>query len=115
MKNAKHVLVISVGFHFVSTVFAQQKGNDVTAPLHAMKPDYPFLYQAPKVADVKIVLNRVYHYLDSVTPTGFINEKTNEPLTDYTKIDANTILSRGDFRIVSYQKLKPYFQFHLLL
>ncbi len=42
-------------------------------------------------------------YLNGVTPLAFVNEKTGEAFTDATKIDANTILQRGDFRIVSYE------------
>ncbi len=82
------------------TVLAQ---TDATTPLHLLKPDYPIPYGIPKPEDVTAVLNRVHGYLNSVTPTGFINEKTGEPVSDISKIDANTILARGDFRIVSYE------------
>ena len=40
---------------------------------------------------------------DGATPPGFQNEKTGELFTDAAKIDQNTILQRGDFRIVSYE------------
>ncbi len=103
MKNAKHVLLISVGFHFFSTVFAQPKGNDVTTPLHAMKPDYPFLYEAPKIGDVKIVLDRVYHYLDSVTPFQLIDRRTGQNIISTGAIDTNTIVKPGDYRLTSYE------------
>lgn len=86
-----------------NSAFAQKPVNDATTPLHMLKPDYVTPYGAPKPEEVSAVLNRVFGYLDSVTPTGFINEKTNEPVTDLSKIDANTILARGDFRIVSYE------------
>lgn len=77
--------------------------NDVTTPLHQLRPDYPVPYGIPKDADVIAVTDRIYNYLNTVTPTGFINEKTGEAVTDLAKIDANTILARGDFRIVSYE------------
>lgn len=80
--------------------FAQ---TDATTPLHLLKPDYPMPYGIPKPEEVTAVLNRIHGYLDSVTPTGFINDKTNQPITDYSKIDADTVLARGDFRIVSYE------------
>jgi hypothetical protein len=35
--------------------------NDVTTPLHLLKPDYPTPYGAPEKEDVKAVLDRVYH------------------------------------------------------
>ena len=88
-----------------NAVFAQQKPpvTDATTPLHMLKPDYVTPYGAPKPEDVTVVLNRVFGYLEGVTPIGFVNDKTGEAVTDLSKIDANTILKRGDFRIVSYE------------
>lgn len=77
--------------------------TDATTPLHQLKPDYPVPYGIPKAEDVKQTLDRIRNYLDAVTPTGFINEKTNTPVTDLSKIDSETIFARGDFRIVSYE------------
>ena len=85
---------------FCQTVLAQ---TDATTPLHKLQPNYTMPYGIPKPEEVTAVLNRVFGYLDSSTPTGFINEKTGETLTDLSKIDENTILARGDFRIVSYE------------
>ncbi len=85
------------------TASAQNVPNDATTPLHLLKPDYTIPYGIPKTADVTTILNRVHNYLDSVTPIGFVNEKTGAPLTDLSKFDADTILARGDFRIVSYE------------
>ena len=77
--------------------------TDQTTPLHLLKPSYPVPYGIPKSEDVKQTLDRVRNYLDSVTPTGFINEKTGASITDLSKIDANTVFAKGDFRIVSYE------------
>ena len=77
--------------------------TDATTPLHLLKPDYPIPYGIPKREDVVSVIRRVHGYLDGVTPPAFMNEKTGETFTDATKIDQNTILQRGDFRIVSYE------------
>lgn len=92
------------------TTFSQQPtpsprppANDVTTPLHMMKPDYPVPYGIPKVDEVSGYLNRVHGYLENVTPAGFINSQTSAPVTDLTKLDQNTVLARGDFRIVSYE------------
>lgn len=82
------------------STFAQ---TDATTPLHLLKPDYPIPYGIPKTEEVTAVLNRVHGYLNGVTPPAFVNEKTGEIFTDAAKIDANTILQRGDFRIVSYE------------
>lgn len=81
-------------------IFAQ---TDTTTPLHLLKPNYPTPYGIPKPEEIIAILDRVHGYLDSVTPVGFVNEKTSVEVTDYSKIDENTILKRGDFRIVSYE------------
>ncbi len=94
-----------ITFCLISVLLCQTLSaqTDATTPLHKLQPAYTVPYGIPKQEDVTAVLNRVFGYLDSTTPTGFINEKTNEPLTDLLKIDENTILARGDFRIVSYE------------
>jgi len=97
----KFLLTLSLLFQIaIAPVLAQ---TDATTPLHLLKPDYPIPYGIPKQEEVTAVLNRVFGYLDGVTPPGFQNEKTGELFTDATKIDQNTILQRGDFRIVSYE------------
>ena len=77
--------------------------TDATTPLHQLKPNYPIPYGIPKPEDVKQTLDRVRSYLDSVTPIGFINERTGAPVNDLSKIDADTVFARGDFRLVSYE------------
>ncbi len=99
----KLFFLISFVSSFCIPAFAQPKGNDVTAPLHAMKPDYPFLYEAPKIADVKMVLDKVYHYLDSVTPFKLVHRRTGEAVNSLDAIDTNTIVKPGDYRLTSYE------------
>lgn len=89
-------------FLLVSSLCAAQKGNDVTAPLHAMKVDYPVPYGAPSVQSVKSVIDKIFNYLDATTPTGFINKKTNAEVL-INAIDTNTIVKPGDFRLTSYE------------
>ncbi len=89
-----------IGFIANTPLVAQ---TDATTPLHLLKPDYPVPYGIPKQEDVAAVISRVYEYLNGVTPPAFQNEKTGEIFTDAAKIDQNTILQRGDFRIVSYE------------
>lgn len=98
------VRVISLVIVFLAqSIVAQQAQTDATAPLHQLRPNYPVPYGIPKAEDVRSVLDRVYRYLDSVTPTGFVNEKTGENIADLSRVDENTILKRGDFRIISYE------------
>ena len=85
------------------SVFGQQKANDVTTPLHLMKPDYPVPYGAPAKENVKAVLDKVFNYLDAVTPAQMTNKQTGEIVNDIYKLDTNTIVKPGDFRLTSYE------------
>src|SRR4029078_4430172 len=80
-----------------------QRPNDVTAPLHAMQPDYPVPYTVPDAQKVKAVLDRGYNYLDSVTPAAFVNRATGQVITDDGKPDTNFVFKPGDFRLTSYE------------
>lgn len=79
-----------------------QKFNDVTAPIHLMKPAYVTPYGKPEINDIVKVLNRVYSYLDKGTPAKVINKKTKKEITDFNKLDTNAVIE-GDFRLTSYE------------
>ncbi|MGF2410991.1 glycoside hydrolase family 88/105 protein [Ferruginibacter sp.] len=84
------------------TANAQVKtANDAT--LHAMKPVYTVPYEPMPKDEIKKVLDKVFTYLDAVTPAQMINKNTNELVTDVAKIDSNTVVQQGDFRITSYE------------
>ncbi|WP_462250825.1 glycoside hydrolase family 88/105 protein [Ferruginibacter sp.] len=101
MKKVK----LFTALYFVTLCAAAQKkiGNDVTTPLHAMKVNYPVPYEPMQKGDIKKVLDKVFNYLDAVTPAQMINKKTNEIVTDVLKIDSNTTLQKADFRLTSYE------------
>jgi unsaturated rhamnogalacturonyl hydrolase len=91
---------------FTQTLNAQRnetKANDSNTPLHLLKPDYPVPYGKVEIESVTKVLQRIHGYLDTVTPPQYLNAKTGETLTDLSKIDENTALKKGDFRLVSYE------------
>jgi unsaturated rhamnogalacturonyl hydrolase len=92
-----------LAFYGITSAFAQQKSNDVTTPLHLMKPDYTIPYGAPSKENVKAVLDKMFNYLDAVTPTQMINKQTGEVVDNIDKLDTNTILKAGDFRLTSYE------------
>ena len=100
-------LILFLIFSIVNlTSFSQRNvtnANDSNTPLHLLKPDYPIPYGIPKTEEIKVVLDKIHAYLNEVTPAEFINSKTGEALTDLSKIDENTALKKGDFRIVSYE------------
>jgi unsaturated rhamnogalacturonyl hydrolase len=79
------------------------KQNDSNTPLHLMKPDYQTPYGIPQTGEITEVLNRVYNYLENTTPTQLIDKDSKTEITDYNKINSNTIFKRGDFRLVSYE------------
>ena len=86
------------------TSHAQVKpGTDVTAPLHAMKVDYLTPYEPTSTSDIKKVLDKIFNYLDAVTPAQMVNKKTGALVNDLSTIDTNTIVDQGDFRLTSYE------------
>ena len=105
----KSALLIATCFSFMffnKTLQAQRnetKANDSNTPLHLLKPDYPIPYGKPSEEDIKATINRIYTYLNEVTPPQYVHSKTGEIINDYSKIDTNTMLKKGDFRIVSYE------------
>ena len=75
------------GFAQYTTV----KGNDVTSPLHLLKPAYVTPYGEATPAGIKIVLDRVYHYLDSVTPAQLVDATSGALVSDLSKGNSNSI------------------------
>ena len=101
MKTSKINILIAFILCVGNLAFGQQ--NDSNTPLHLLKPNYPIPYGIPKIEEIKTILDRIHHYLNEVTPAEFVNTSTGLPLTDLSKIDENTALKKGDFRIVSYE------------
>ena len=77
--------------------------NDVNTPLHALKVDYPVPYEAPARENVKAILDKIFNYLDATTPAQMINKQTGEVVSDINRLDTNTIVKQGDFRLTSYE------------
>ncbi len=102
--SLKHLLFI-VALLGVTPVNAQApvKGNDVTAPLHLMKPAYVTPYGEVKQADVKAVLDRLYNYLNAATPYQLVDKNSKEVITDLAKANSASIFKQGDFRLISYE------------
>ena len=106
MKSAtifKYMAVSCIATLFFFYGRAQQKQTDVNAPLHALQPDYPVPYGAPGKEKVKAVLDRVYDYLNAVTPAAMINQQTGEVINETAQLDTNSIVKTGDFRLTSYE------------
>lgn len=84
-------------------VVSPEKINDSNTPLHLMKPDYKTPYGVTKVENVKATIDRVLVFLEKATPTKVINKETKAEVTDFSKIDKNSLLERGQFRLASYE------------
>lgn len=83
---------------------AQEKPvTDVTTPLHLMKPEYPVPYGIPQEKDVKEVLDRVYYYLNEVTPARVVDRNSGNEIQNFNQITRDAMLQQGDFRITSYE------------
>ena len=105
-KRIAHILkqsVIGCLFCVCITSIYAQPANDVNVPLHAIQPLFAVPYGAPRIQDVQSVLNRVFNYLDTVTPAVLIDKHTKKEIADLQSIDTNTILKPGDFRLTSYE------------
>ena len=92
--------------HLISiSVFAQNNKakTDANPAMYLIPPDYPIPYGKTSVEEIKSALDRIYNYLNSVTPAVLVDQKTNEEITDYSKINDNAIFKHGDFRLTSYE------------
>ena len=104
MKNLinRPVLILIFSVLTFNPVFSQ-KINDSNTPLHLLQPDYETPYVKPEIDDIKGVLDKVYFYLDQSTPMQLLDKNSGEIITDYSKIDENSIFQPGDFRLISYE------------
>lgn len=77
--------------------------NDTNTPLHMLQPAYRNPYGVPSADSIMQALERVLTYLDRETPTQVIDKTTEGEITDYSKIDRNSALKSGAFRLTSYE------------
>jgi unsaturated rhamnogalacturonyl hydrolase len=103
--SPRQSLALSLLLLIVSITNAQPgpPKNDVTAPLHALKVDYPVPYNAMSREDVIKTIDKVFNYLDKTTPAELINKANGSPVSNASQIDTNTIIKPGDFRLYSYE------------
>src|SRR5690349_19659249 len=71
------------------------KGNDTNVPLHALPPAYKTPYGTAKPEDIKMVLDRVFTYLDATTPAELVNSKTGEVIRDLKTGNKDAIVRAG--------------------
>ncbi len=76
--------------------------NDSTTPLHLLQPDYTNPYKVLSVDSVKADIDRVFSYIDSVTPARVVNEE-DEVIDDLTNLPDDAKLNQGTYRLTSYE------------
>lgn len=81
----------------------KEAANDSNTPLHLLQPDYKVPYGPLDTAEIKADMDRVLHYLETVTPTRVVDKRTGKVITDYASITADAQLERGTFRLTSYE------------
>lgn len=77
--------------------------NDSNTPLHLLAPDYDTPYKEWSTDEIKESLDRILVYLDKETPMRVVDRESGKEITDYTKMNQNAQLERGDFRLASYE------------
>lgn len=81
----------------------KEKMNDSNTPLHLLQPDYRTGYGVLKREEVKRDMDRVFGYLDRVTPACVEDKRNGRKIKEYKQIDGNSQLRRGDFRLAAYE------------
>ncbi|KQW99499.1 glycoside hydrolase family 105 protein [Flavobacterium sp. Root420] len=100
--NYKSTKIITLFAFGVCTAINAQK-TDATAPLHLMQPDYPTPYVIPQKENIKVVLDRVYNFLDKNSASKIVDANTKVAITDYKKGNQDIIFEPGAFRLTSYE------------
>lgn len=85
------------------TVKADEEINDAVTPLHLLKPDYVTPYAQLTPAEIKAVVDRVFNYIDAVTPAKIL-DKDGREVTDFRKpLPQGCHLNQGTYRLTSYE------------
>jgi rhamnogalacturonyl hydrolase YesR len=103
MKRTINSLLSLIIISLSTSAQQAQPATDATAPLHDLQPDYPVPYGVMSRQDIKKVMDRVYDYLDAVTPPQMINRQTGQVVTDPSQFDTTDIIKPGDFRLTTYE------------
>jgi rhamnogalacturonyl hydrolase YesR len=100
----KHCHIPVIALLFLSCLSpSSAQTNDTNTPLHLMKPDYPTPYMVPQKEAIKIVLDRVYTFLDKNSASKIVNATTKAEITNYKKGNEDIMFEPGSFRLTSYE------------
>ncbi|MCM1077163.1 MAG: glycoside hydrolase family 88 protein [Bacteroides sp.] len=90
-----------------STVTSTDEVNDSKTPLHLLKPDYVTPYGMLDADSVRHDLDRVFEYIDMVTPAKIVDADGNT-VEDFSTLPDDAILNRGTYRLTSYEWAVTY-------
>lgn len=77
--------------------------TDADTPLHLLQPDYKVPYGELSAKDIREDMRRILSFLEPATPARVVDKKTGHSVTDYGRMDANSVLQTGRFRLTSYE------------
>lgn len=100
--NSKRTKIIAL-FALGVCAAANAQKTDATAPLHLLQADYPTPYVIPQKENVKVVLDRVYNFLDKNSASKIIDANTKAEITNYKKANQDIVFEPGAFRLTSYE------------
>ena len=97
-------IICNFGFALLraNAQYVDTKKVDAATKLYLAKPGYNTPYGETTPENVKALMDRVLSYIEDSSPMGVIDKDTKEPITDYKKIDKNSILKRGKFSLTNY-------------
>ncbi|MDR2917172.1 MAG: glycoside hydrolase family 88 protein [Tannerella sp.] len=106
IKTSITALFLTISIFLNCQLFAKQGAdtiNDSNTPLHLLSPDYKIPYREWTGSEIKEVLDRVFLFLEKETPTLVIDTKTKKEITDYSRINEDSRLESGAFRLTTYE------------
>ena len=93
---------LAMASNIVCAQYVDTKKVDAATKLYLAKPGYHTPYGETSPEEVKAAIDRVLYYLEEATPTGVIDKNTKEEISNYKKIDENSIIRQGTFSITNY-------------
>src|SRR5690606_14102500 len=104
--HMKHyILVALMAYLSVMTIDSMQAQEikDNNTPLHLIQPDYPIPYGTVSVASAGSDIDRVFRYLNEVTPYELVDSRTDEVVKNLKRINPHLRWKKGDYRLLSYE------------
>ena len=80
-----------------------QEKDDVNTPLHLLPANYSSPYSPPERKAVKLLLDKVFTYINASTPIKLVQKSTGLPIEKPEDVSADVMLQKGVFRITSYE------------